>query len=206
MRTDYRRPTDFGLSRVSHLLLNNWQLSSITAIRRERPSASLTAAARAASRFQTMAAWPTTTAPARTPSCITHPETVDTSASSADTVGPLLGNLAAYAAPQGLTLRRSGRDSANNPSRTNFNMALLKNLTLKRWNIELRAEAFNVFNHTQFRIYDPAHATSPTGNNTIGCFTARAAKAIRRLVQAVWPATHSCILSMRMIHEFCNLG
>jgi hypothetical protein len=35
--------------------------------------------------------------------------------------------------------------------------------------LEFRAEAFNVFNHTQFRIDDPAHPGN-TGNNVIGCY------------------------------------
>jgi hypothetical protein len=103
--------------------------------------------------------------------CVANPSYFDTSASRTNTVGPLLGNAAAYAAPQGLTFGNCGRNSANNPSRTNFNMAVLKTLAVKKLNIELRAEAFNVFNHTQFRIYDPAHSGS-TGNNVIGCYGA----------------------------------
>ncbi len=35
--------------------------------------------------------------------------------------------------------------------------------------MEFRAEAFNVFNHTQFRIYDPSHPGN-TGNNVINCY------------------------------------
>jgi hypothetical protein len=58
----------------------------------------------------------------------------------------------------------------NNPSRTNFNMSLLKTFKVFRGlPMEFRLEAFNVFNHTQFRIYDPSHPGN-TGNNVINCY------------------------------------
>ena len=38
-----------------------------------------------------------------------------------------------------------------------------------RLDIEFRAEAFNVFNHTQFRITDPANPGN-TGNSVINCY------------------------------------
>jgi hypothetical protein len=73
-------------------------------------------------------------------------------------------------APQGLTFGNCGRNSANNPSRLNFSMAMLKNFKImSRGDLEFRAEAFNIFNHTQFRVYDPAHPGN-TGNNIIGCY------------------------------------
>jgi len=34
--------------------------------------------------------------------------------------------------------------------------------------LELRAEVFNVFNHTQFEIFDPNRGN--TGSNTISCY------------------------------------
>ena len=84
--------------------------------------------------------------------------------------GPLLLNPAAFTAPRGLTFGDSGRNSVNNPSRTNFNLSLLKHFSAgEENNLEFRAEAFNIFNHTQFRIYDPAHPGS-TGNNLVNCY------------------------------------
>jgi hypothetical protein len=84
--------------------------------------------------------------------------------------GPLLANPAAFVAPQGLTFGNCGRNSMNNPRRTNFNISLLKDFkVLGERNLQFRAEAFNVFNHPQFRIYDPAHPGN-TGNNVIGCY------------------------------------
>jgi hypothetical protein len=51
----------------------------------------------------------------------------------------------------------------------NFDMALLKHFPItERSNLEFRAEAFNVFNHTEFRIYNPDLGN--TGSNTISCY------------------------------------
>ena len=84
--------------------------------------------------------------------------------------GPLLGNPGAFVAPRGLTFGNCGRNSLNNPRRTNYNVSLLKHFKVfGERDIEFRAEGFNIFNHTQFRIYDPSHPGN-TGNNVIGCF------------------------------------
>lgn len=77
-------------------------------------------------------------------------------------IAPLLYNPNAYAAPQGLTFGTSGRDSLKNPARTNFDMALFKHFPVKeRLNFEFRAEAFNIFNHTQWSAVDNSFG-SPT--------------------------------------------
>jgi hypothetical protein len=89
---------------------------------------------------------------------------------NAQSFGPILDNPGAFVAPRGLTFGDCGRNSLNNPARTNFNMSLLKHFkVLGERDIEFRAEAFNIFNHTQFRIYDAAHPGNP-GNNVIGCY------------------------------------
>jgi hypothetical protein len=65
-------------------------------------------------------------------------------------LGRLFYNAAAYAAPQGLTFGDSGRNSLRNPDYTNFNMALFKHFAIReRAAVEFRAEAFNIFNHTE---------------------------------------------------------
>ena len=57
----------------------------------------------------------------------------------------------------------------NNPHRLNFDMALMKHVKVtESKNLEFRAEAFNIFNMTQFRIYDPT--VGNTGSNTISCY------------------------------------
>jgi hypothetical protein len=65
--------------------------------------------------------------------------------------GPLLFNPGAYAAPRGLTFGNSGRNSLRSPQRTNFDIALLKHFSISEARqLEFRAEAFNIFNHTQW--------------------------------------------------------
>jgi hypothetical protein len=65
--------------------------------------------------------------------------------------GPAFFNPAAFVAPRGLTFGDEGRNSLTNPRRTNFDMALFKHFAVnERVGFEFRAEAFNVFNHTEF--------------------------------------------------------
>jgi hypothetical protein len=84
--------------------------------------------------------------------------------------GPLLANPAQFVAPRGLTFGNAGRNFLNNPHRLNFDMALLKHFRVSEGSeLEFRAEAFNIFNTTQFRIYDPDNPGS-SGNNVISCY------------------------------------
>jgi hypothetical protein len=88
---------------------------------------------------------------------------------NASSVGPLLYNPAAFAAPQGLTFGDAGRNYLNNPHRLNFDMNLLKHFKITEGSaMEFRLEVFNAFNHTQFRIFNPNIGN--TGSNTIGCY------------------------------------
>ncbi|MBV9301455.1 MAG: carboxypeptidase regulatory-like domain-containing protein [Acidobacteriaceae bacterium] len=83
--------------------------------------------------------------------------------------GPLLLNPGAFVAPRGLTFGDAGRNVLNNPGRWNFDMALLKDIRIKESrNLEFRLEAFNLFNHTQFRIYDSILGNR--ANNTVNCY------------------------------------
>jgi len=86
-------------------------------------------------------------------------------------IGPLLLNPGAFTAPRGLSFGNSGRNYLRNPSRINFNVSMLKHFKMfqEKADVEFRVEAFNVFNHTQFRIYDPSHPGN-TGNNVINCY------------------------------------
>ena len=66
-------------------------------------------------------------------------------------VGPLWYNPAAFAVPVGLTFGDSGRNVLRNPRHTNVDMAVYKNFQIKEsLRFELRGEAFNVFNHTEW--------------------------------------------------------
>lgn len=83
--------------------------------------------------------------------------------------GPLLLNPAAFVTPRGLTFGNAGRNALNNPDRWNWDMALLKNFPIyERVNAEFRAEAFNIFNNTQFRIYDPTLGNQ--AQNEVSCY------------------------------------
>jgi len=65
--------------------------------------------------------------------------------------GPLLYNPAAYNAPTGLTFGDIGRNSLDTPKTSNFDMGVFKHFPIgEKVTTEFRAEAFNVFNHTQF--------------------------------------------------------
>jgi len=84
--------------------------------------------------------------------------------------GPLLGNPTRFVAPRGLTFGNAGRNFLNNPSRLNFDVSLLRHFRFgESRELEFRAEAFNVFNTTQFRVYDPDNPGS-SGNNVISCY------------------------------------
>lgn len=83
--------------------------------------------------------------------------------------GPLLANPDEFVAPRGLTFGNAGRNFLNNPGRLNFDMSLLKHFSIRESSVlEFRAEAFNIFNHTQFRIYNPDLGN--TGTNVISCY------------------------------------
>jgi hypothetical protein len=86
------------------------------------------------------------------------------------TFGPLLGNVCRFVAPRGLTQGDAGRNVLNNPGRTNFDVALLKTFPLggEQRTLQFRVEAFNLFNHTQFIVYDPTQGN--TASNTISCY------------------------------------
>jgi hypothetical protein len=99
--------------------------------------------------------------------------------SSLSGYGPLLYNPAAFVAPTGLTFGNAGRNLLNNPRRTNFDMSLLKHFAITESKyFEFRAEAFNVFNHTEWlwlggdagSAADNANGTGITGANSIGCY------------------------------------
>ncbi len=89
---------------------------------------------------------------------------------SSNLFGPILGNPGEFVAPQGLTYGNVGRNYLRNPGRLNFDMSLSKSFffTEKR-SLQFRFETFNVFNHTQFRVYDPTNPGNP-GNNVVNCY------------------------------------
>jgi len=91
--------------------------------------------------------------------------------------GPFFFNPSVFVAPQGLTFGNAGRNILTNPTRTNFDMALLKHfrVTESRY-FEFRAEAFNIFNHTEYSWLggDAGSAANNQGlgtaSSSIGCY------------------------------------
>ncbi|HZQ70205.1 MAG TPA: carboxypeptidase regulatory-like domain-containing protein [Terriglobales bacterium] len=89
-----------------------------------------------------------------------------------------LYNPNAFTAPTALTYGNAGRNSLRNPSRTNFDMALFKHFTIKEQiALEFRAEAFNIFNTTQFGYIngDGGSAAANSANLNSGTSTCGAA-------------------------------
>ena len=85
-------------------------------------------------------------------------------------LGPLLGNPSEFVAPRGLTFGDAGRNFFNNPGRLNFDMSVFKHFKVTEGSeLQFRAEFFNIFNHTEFEIYDPDNPGS-TGNNVVSCY------------------------------------
>jgi hypothetical protein len=77
-------------------------------------------------------------------------------------------NPGVFVAPRGLTFGDAGRNILRNPNRTNFDMAIFKHFDIKeRLALEFRAEAFNIFNHTQW-LPIAGDAGSAAGNNSSG--------------------------------------
>jgi hypothetical protein len=156
-------------SRSLRLLAEGWQISGVTTLQSGTPftiinsagntGISLTDNAGVASGFGIAASYPDVMRGPLPPS-FDNPQSF----------GPLLGNPRQFVAPRGLTFGNAGRNSFNNPGRMNFDIALLKHFKVTEFSeMEFRAEAFNVFNHTQFRIYDPDNPGG-TGNNIISCY------------------------------------
>jgi hypothetical protein len=65
--------------------------------------------------------------------------------------GPFVANPNVFVAPTGLTLGDSGRNFLRNSGHWNIDMALFKHFRVtESMAFEFRAEAFNIFNHTEF--------------------------------------------------------
>ncbi len=86
----------------------------------------------------------------RMPDVVGDPKAGVRQAGGLEGFGPLYYNPAAFAAPRGLTFGDSGRNFLRNPTRLNFDMSLQDFTLTERMALEFRAEAFNIFNHTEW--------------------------------------------------------
>jgi Carboxypeptidase regulatory-like domain/TonB-dependent Receptor Plug Domain len=131
---------------LSHTLLGGWQFSGITTIQTGVPFSVIY------SGFSDNAGVANGTSLGTYADLVGDPHNVSAGA-SCDTggTGPLLFNPCAFAAPRGLTFGNAGRNILHMPRRTNFDMSLLKLFKIREsMGLEFRAEAFNIFNHTQW--------------------------------------------------------
>jgi hypothetical protein len=103
------------------------------------------------------------------PDIATNPTPTPNEHFNSRSFGPLLSNPNRFVAPRGLTFGNAGRNFLTNPHRLNFDVSVLKNFKITESRVlEFRAEAFNIFNHTQFRVFDPNLGN--TGTNVISCY------------------------------------
>jgi hypothetical protein len=169
----------FKRTGLTHTLLGGWQWSGITAIQTGAPFSVTNSGAGSIPADNAGVGNGIGTG--------SHPDLVGDPNSSISTTGnaapnsagPLLVNPAAFAAPRGLTFGNSPRNIARNPRQTNFDMAVFKHFAISESvALEFRAEAFNVFNHTEWG-YIAGGAGSAGGNgsftggsNSAGCYGA----------------------------------
>jgi hypothetical protein len=156
-------------SHVMHTLLDGWQISGITLFASGTPFSVLNGGSNNGISVLDNAGVANGAGVGSFPDVIGNPRAAKPPFNDAQSVGPLLYNPAAFAAPRGLTFGDAGRNFLTNPHRWNFDFTLQKNFKITEGsNLEFRAEAFNAFNHTQFRIFNPNIGN--TANNTINCY------------------------------------
>jgi Carboxypeptidase regulatory-like domain len=164
-------PGGYQPSALSDFLLRGWQLSGITVFQTGTPFSVINGGSPGGVGVADNGGVANYFGTGSYADCIGTPYSgTPFAGNNAQSFGPLLANPGAFAAPRGLTFGDCGRNSLRNPNRTNFNASLLKHFKVfGERDLEFRTEMFNVFNHTQFRIYDSSHPGN-TGNNIIGCY------------------------------------
>jgi hypothetical protein len=159
-------------SGLMHALLDGWQISGITVFQSGTPFSVINGGSNIGISVLDNAGVANGAGAGSYPDIVSSPKSVlptGITRLSSQSIGPLLYNPAAFAPPQGLTFGNAGRNFLDNPHRINFDMSLLKNFKVTEGsNMEFRFEAFNVFNHTQFRIFNPNIGNA--ANNTISCY------------------------------------
>jgi Carboxypeptidase regulatory-like domain/TonB-dependent Receptor Plug Domain len=157
-------------SQWAHVIADGWELSGITSFQSGTPFSVINGASGNGVSVLDNAGVANGTSAGSYPDVVGDPHASSPAgANNKQSVGPTLGNPAAFVAPEGLTFGDAGRNFLNNPSRLNFDVTALKHFRISEGsNLELRVETFNLFNHTQFRIYDPDLGN--TGSNTISCY------------------------------------
>jgi hypothetical protein len=163
------------VSESTQRVLKGWELSGITSFQSGTPFSVVNAGGFSGISVPDNAGVENSLGLGSYPDLVGNPHgPIPSGGNNGESFGPLLLNPGAFAAPTGLTFGDAGRNALNNPSRLNFDMALLKHIQVREHSqLELRLETFNTFNHTQFRIYDSNLGNQ--ANNTINCYGGAAA-------------------------------
>jgi hypothetical protein len=196
-----REPSTFGQGRVLKTMFDGWQLSGLTTFESGIPFTVVNGGSGTGNTGVSVLdnagvynGLGSGSYPDRVASVSLHKK-IPAGGNNGSSVGPLLLNPGAFAAPQGLTFGNAGRNSLNNPHRLNFDSALQKTFGItERTNLMFRAEAFNVFNNTQFRIYDPTLGNQP--ENTVSCYSGSAASGY----SAAGDANTNCLTGSSFLH------
>jgi Carboxypeptidase regulatory-like domain len=157
-----------GISDRTNTFLRGWEWSGITIVSTGTPFSVINGGSPTGISTDDNAGVLSVIGPGSYPDVTTPTSSVNSRVSSL--FGPLLGNPGQFVAPQGLTYGDAGRNFLRNPGRLNFDMSVTKTVTFREdRSLQFRFETFNVFNHTQFRIYDPTNPGNP-GNNVVNCY------------------------------------
>jgi hypothetical protein len=157
-------------ARYARVVADGWELSGITTFQSGTPFSVINGASANGISVLDNAGVANGTTAGSYPDVVGNPHAAPpVGANNPLSIGPTIGNPVAFVAPEGLTFGDAGRNFMNNPSRLNFDLTALKHFKITEGsNLEFRIETFNLFNHTQFRIYDPDLGN--TGSNTISCY------------------------------------
>jgi len=154
---------------ISSVLFKNWVLSGITVYQSGNPFSVVNGASASGVSVLDNAGLALGLSADSYPDLAPHGTTCNAPTYGAGTFGPVLANRCRFVAPRGLTQGDAGRNSMYNPPRTNFDWSFLRDFKiLGDRNLQFRLEAFNAFNTTQFRIFDPVKGN--TASNTINCY------------------------------------
>jgi hypothetical protein len=157
-------------SDISRFLFKGWQLSGVTTIQTGTPFTVINIGSPDGISTQDNAGVANGSGAGSYPDLCGDPYTAPPrGGDNVNSFGPLLLNPGAFCAPRGLTFGDAGRNVLRNPIRFNSDLALLKHWTVReRSSVEFRIEVFNLFNNTQFRVYDPTLGNQ--ANNTVNCY------------------------------------
>lgn len=95
----------------------------------------------------------------------------------------------AFLLPIAGTFGNAGRDQFIGPGLTTFDTSLFKKISLnERWNLQFRAEAFNIFNHANFATPSLAVFSGSNVSPSAGIITrtATSSRQIQFALKMIW--------------------